>query len=138
MQSKEDIKTGKDLRELYDTFVNSTFDELKLNSAGEYVRVFNISEWIHIVFVRFDDETSTIEIEVEVSLPANRCGESLGDTSNQIQLLQDMMTNMTYIKNLVKKGFKLSVIKEDCLWVASYAVTDKPMDDFFETLVPPD
>ena len=137
MQSKEDIKTGKDLRELYDTFVNSTFDELKLNSAGEYVRVFNISEWIHIAFMRFEDEPSMIEIEVEVSLPAGKCGETLGDTSNQIQLLQDMMTNMTYIKNLVEKGFKLSVIKEDCLWVATHLVSERPMAEFFDALVPP-
>jgi hypothetical protein len=48
-----------------------------------------------------------------------------------------MITNITYIKNLVEKGFKLSVIKEDCLWVASFIVSERPMDEIFDALVPP-
>ena len=138
MITKTGLKSGKELSRIYDTFVNSTFDDLKLNTDGEYVEIVDISEWIHIAFMRCDDELRNIEIEVEVSIPKRKCGESLGDTATQIQLLQDMITSLLYIRNLLEKGFTLSVIKEDCIWIASCLVIEKPVDEIFDALVSPD
>ena len=134
MSSKKEIKTPAELEALFQAFVETPFSELQENVAGEYVRIVSVSNWVHIAFIRHDEE---IRIEVEVSLPSSTCGENLEDSSDQLILIQGMMTHILYIRNLIEMGYSLSIIKEDCLWVASTLISKNPSPEVFEALVPP-
>jgi hypothetical protein len=136
MNSEREIKTAVDFQDLFHTMLNTPLTEMKENVVGEYAKIFRVSDWVHIAFIRFDDKIDSIRIEVEVSLPTSVCGDSLGDSSDQMQILQGMMTHIMYIRNLLEIGFTLSVIKEDCLWVASYLTSEKPSQEIFEAMVP--
>jgi hypothetical protein len=134
MNSKNGTKTARDIEASYHSFMNEPLSALKENVAGEFVRIVRMSEWVQIAFIRHDDE---IVIEVEVSLPVYACGEPHRDTSNQLELLQGMMSHLLYIKDLVELGFTLSIIREDCLWVASYLAKEKPSSNVFNAIEPP-
>jgi hypothetical protein len=135
MNSK--IKDAGDLAQQYRTILNAPLLEMIENVAGEFVKIIIVSDWVQFAFIRFDDNSTKVRIEVEISLPTNSCGESLSESSSQLNLLEGMMTHILYIKNLLKIGFNLSVIKEDCLWVASYLMSKDPSLEVFEALVPP-
>ncbi len=129
--------TVDELEKQFQKVVNAPLSELRENVAGEFTEIIHASDWVHIAFIRFGDDVSKIGIEVEVSLPSGSCGESLIDHSSQIKLLQGMMTHIIFIKHLLKQGFNLSVIKEDCLWVAYYLSSGHPSQEVLEALVPP-
>ena len=134
MNSK--IETADNLADQFRIILKTPFSELRENIAGEFVKIISVSDWVQIAFIRFDDDTS-VGIEVEVSLPSSLCCDSHSNPSAQMSLLEGMMTHIIYIKNLLELGFKLSVIKEDCLWVASYLTSKDPSLEVFEALVPP-
>ena len=136
MNSEKEFITAADLEDRFASIMNASLSDMQENVAGEYVTIFNISEWVQIAFIRFVDNQDLVMIEVEVSLPSGTCGDSLGNSVDQINLLQGMMTHITYIEDLVKMGFTLSVIREACLWVASFIISDKPPSDVFDALVP--
>ena len=134
MHSKKETYTASDLEDEFQSFMDTPLSELQENAVEEYVRILNTTDWIIIAFIRTDGEFG---IEVEVSLPTSICGEAIGDIEDQMNLTQDMMTHIWYIKKLLERGFTLSIIKEDCLWVASYLTESKPSLDVFKALVPP-
>jgi hypothetical protein len=131
MNSRNGNFTASDLKDRFQSFKDAPLSDLQENVAGEYVKIFSVSEWVHIAFIRTDTETI---IETEVSLPKSTCGETLEDSSDQMKLIQ---AHILYIKNLLENGFTLSIIKEDCLWVASYLTSEDPSLEVFEALVPP-
>ena len=134
MNSKNEIKTAEDIEDSFQLFLDEPLSALQENAAGEFVRIIGVSEWVQIAFIRHDDE---LGIEVEVSLPASACRQSNRDSSNQLELLQGMMSHLLYIKKLMEHGFTLSIIREDCLWVASHLAKERPSSDVFDVIVPP-
>jgi hypothetical protein len=136
MDSKSEIKTADDLEVQFSSFISTRLSELRKNVAGEFVRIVGGSDWVQIAFIRYDDK-DLIRIEVEVSLPSTSDKESPRDASEKIKLLDGMVIHLQYIKSLMAIGFDLSIIREDCLWVASYLTHEKPPVDVFRVIVPP-
>lgn len=134
MNSNNEIRTTADLEASFQSFMNEPLSALQENVAGEFVRVHSVSEWVQIAFIRQDEE---IGFEVEVSIPNSYCGQIQSDPSSQFELLHGMMSHLLYIKELLELGFKLSIIREDCLWVANYLVSEGPSQEVFEAMVPP-
>ena len=123
-----------DLEARFYSFMSEPLSDLQENVAGEFVRLVRVSEWVQIAFIRHDDE---IGIEVEVSLPVCTCREPHQDLPSQLELIQGMMSHLLYLKGLLELGFTLSIIREDCLWVATHLVRDKPSSEVFNAIVPP-
>ena len=134
MNSNNEIKTAADLQASFHSFMDTPLSALRENVAGEFVRIVSVSEWVHIAFIRRDDD---IGIEVEVSLPTCAYRNSSEGSSRQHELLQGMMSHLLYIKELMDLGFTLSIIREDCLWVVSHLTKEKPSSDVFNAIVPP-
>jgi len=137
MNSKNQTSIADNLTRQFQTIMNAPLSTLRENVAGEYVSILSVSDWVHIAIIRNNEHPNRIRIEVEVSLPSGSCGESLQNSADQMDLLQGMMTHITYLRDLLKIGFKLEVIREDCLWVASYLESGYPPREVFEALVPP-
>lgn len=134
MESNNEHVTAAGLEARFHSFIDTPLSELQENVAEEFVKIYSVTEWVNIAFIRTDDE---ISIEVEVSIPSSICTKMLMDSSKQMDLVKGMMTHILYIKKLLEVGFSLSIIKEDCLWVASYLEQSKPSRTVFEALVPP-
>ena len=136
MNPESIFNSAAEIQNHFQSIKNAPLSDLQENAAGEYMEISSVSAWVHITLIRFEDDSRRLGIEVEVSLPSGSCGESF-EESAQMNLLQGMMTHIVFIKNLLKLGFKLSVIREDCLWVASYLTSEDPPLEVFEALVPP-
>ena len=123
------------LEDEFDSFQNTPLSELIENVAGEFVRIYRITDWVNIAFIRSD---KVVRIEIEVSLASSACYKALYNRLDKTNLILNMMNHILYVKRLLEIDFDLHIIKEDCLWVASYKTNGRPHQDIFEAMVPPD
>ncbi len=125
------------LRTLLVSLAASPLDTTELNVAGESVIVLCSTDWVKVILIRSFGNETYYQIEAEVSVPS--CSDNLEHETLQIQMdvLMDMMTHLIYIRNLLEVSFELSIIREDCLWIASRSFSDIPEDYVFKLLLPP-
>ncbi|MFW9908888.1 MAG: hypothetical protein ACFFEF_09965 [Candidatus Thorarchaeota archaeon] len=102
------------------------------NEENEQLFVLYKTAWVRIILVRrLNDIGNTID--VELSLPDNT------DTpSNQlVESITTLIDYLRYFLELQKYGFRLEVMEQDFLWIATIDVHEHLDDELLEVLVPP-
>ena len=125
-----------DLKAQFVSLAGSPIDSSELNAAGESLTYLCRTDWVKVILIRSLNQENPV-IEVEVSIPS--CSDKSENESLHLQMevLTDMMTHLLYIRDLLKIGFEFSVIREDCLWIASKSFSEIPEDEVFTLLLPP-
>ena len=126
------------MKECYEHFKTSPFDELVLNEDGESIESLCETDWARILLIRTTEEPSSINVEVEISLPKSitgHCSKPVDQTPRDA--LKSMITHLEYLLKLEDFGFELDLVGEDCLWTASKKSTNSPEEELFKALIPP-
>jgi len=119
------------LRDRFVLLTSSPVSEDSLNAAGELIEVLAKTEWVEISLIRQPSIVDEVGIEIEVSIPLRKV-----DSGNDI--LNGMSAHLDYLRNLAGNNFVVSVIREDCLWIASRNFTKQPEEETFAIMIPPE
>jgi hypothetical protein len=127
-----------DAEGMRDRFREAMFEQLtslKYDSDGEAPFLLFENEWIRMHLVRFQEDRAHVLIEVEMSLPESGCKENQQDFK---RMLQNSIEYFRYMEELSNNRFTLSVVGNDCLWIASILISKDTQDlAFFELLISP-
>jgi hypothetical protein len=121
---------AEELSDRYLLLTNSPVKDATLNAAGELVQILLKTQWVEIALIRCLDAEAVVDMDVEVSIPKK---QRLRDEDR----LAEMATHINYLKRLVELEFVLTIIREDCLWIASRTFLTQPEMDVFDALLPP-
>lgn len=122
--------SADEIRSRYVLLTSSPVEIASLNAAGELVEVLLRTHWAEITLIRCPDAEGVVDVEVEVSIP-------LDTGLKDHELLTGMVSHLMYLKHLVEKKFMLTIIREDCLWVACRTFSTQPEMEVFDALLPP-
>ena len=116
------------------------------NESGESVASLFQSPSLRILLLRTSESPESVSVEVEVWLPGNNSdngSSSSNHASAELEneklgiTLSQMIHHLQYLLRLFKSGFKLDVIKHDCLWTATKSFEKPPTREVFALLLPP-
>ena len=87
--------------------------------------------WVRILLEYDRQESESLFIEVEMSLPESACDDSS-------ELIDALSEHLGYLQKLRDVGFELSVIGTGSIFCASKEVHESPEDNLFSALLPPE
>ncbi len=122
--------SAQELRSRYLLITRSPVKHESLNAAGELVTILTSTRWVQIALIQCPETEKVVNVEVEVSIPSN-------DGISYEELLTGMIIHLNYLKCIVEQDFILTIIRDDCLWVASKTYSSQPKAEVFDALLPP-
>jgi hypothetical protein len=99
----------------------------------EVTTLIHRTPWVRILLEHDQQESDSLFIEVEMSLP-DSAGTKRTDSSELIDRLSE---HLLYLQKLRDAGFELSVIGTGCIYCASKELHETPEDNLFRALIPP-
>jgi hypothetical protein len=127
----EDSKSEIDLALRIKNLISRSYDTLEFNESDESTSLILRNEWVEILLTRRKNEPEFLAIDAEISLPNSPEMED-----KQLFPLY-MIAHMEYLQNLQSAGFKIRVVGDECLWIASKEFKETVDDDVIEILKPP-
>jgi len=123
-------KMTLDLKEKYTKAVTTLRDP---SGSDEVTTLIHRTPWVRILLEHDQQESDSLFIEVEMSLPES------AETGNAdaSELIVKLSEHLQYLQKLRSAGFELSVIGSGCIYCASKELQEPPEDNIFTSLIPP-
>ena len=127
----ENSKSEIDLALRIKSLISRSYDTLEFNESEESTSLLLRNEWVEILLTRRKNEPEFLAIDAEISLP------NLPEIEDTQSFPLYMIAHMEYLQNLQSAGFKIRVVGDECLWIASKEFKGTVDDDVIEMLIPP-
>ena len=127
----EDSKSEIDQALRIKSLVSRSYDTLEFNESEESTLLLLRNDWVEILLTRRKNEPDFLAIDAEISLP------NLPEIEDTQSFPLHMIAHMEYLQNLQSAGFKIRVVGDECLWIASKEFKETVDDDVIEILKPP-
>ena len=89
---------------------------------------------VRIILTKYECRTESLDIDVEVSLPAL---PETSDAMSMQEFIDSVIANLEYLKRLTSIGFGLEMLQEEGILVASAALSVDTEEYVFKALKPP-
>ena len=135
----EDSKSEIDLALRIKNLISRSYDTLEFNESDESTSLILRNEWVEILLARRKNEPEFLAIDAEISLPnlPEISLPNLPEIEDTQSFPLHMIAHMEYLQNLQSAGFKIRVVGDECLWIASKEFKETVDDDVIEILKPP-
>jgi len=134
------LLTSKELLQKYHETLSSPIDASDC-SSGECVSMIFCSDWVKMMIIRSQEQSTDCSIEIEVSLPTCIIEPYLLSSNvNQSEariFIDTTITHLEYLLRLQKIGFKLGIISTEGIWTAVLGMNKSVDEELFEALLPP-
>ncbi len=126
-----------DLTEMWKRF--QQFAAVDLFSAQDFAHeavsyILLDSEWVRIVLTRNPVLTNAVEVDIEVAIPKHR---GLHTQDQMSCVLDDLILHLEYLRRLALSGYKIDLIDDEGLWIASGTLNLKTEEVLVANLAPP-
>ncbi len=134
-----------DLLTAYHQLLAVSRDQFLEEESSNFVLTLYETESLRILMVRTGEDDHPVRIETEVTFPLripnlNAIQDILTDpVQNTVlkPLLGEMRAHLEYLRTLSDAGFKLEILGEECVWIASCTLKNPPSKELYSLLKPP-
>ncbi|MFX1299353.1 MAG: hypothetical protein ACFFAL_00865 [Promethearchaeota archaeon] len=136
----------RDLLNAYYQLLAVPKDQVLEDERSNLVVLLYETESLRILMIRSSEDEYPVRLETEVTFPLQVPDLNSIQDINQdpIQdrvlkpLLEDMKVHLEYLCTLTNAGFRLEIMGEEGVWIASYLLNKPPTRELYSLLKPPE
>lgn len=134
-----------DLLTAYHQLLAVSRDQFLEEERSNFVVTLYETESLRILMIRTGEDHHLVRIETEVTFPLRIPNLNsiqdiyTGPVQNKVlkPLLEEMSAYLKYLRTLSDAGFKLEILGEEGVWIASCTLKNPPTKKLYSLLKPP-
>lgn len=135
-----------DLINAYHQLLAVPKDQVFEDERSNFVVLLYETEYLRILMIRSGEDEHPVRIETEVNFPLQvpdlNSIQDINQDSIQDRvlkpLLEEMKVHLEYLRTLTDAGFRLEILGEEGVWIASYPLNKPPTKELYSLLKPPE